>query len=83
MVPTSPDRMPLPTNYDPERWLTFTREPGTAAPFVRVKFAVPFAADRLAHSQPADFKPRDSLAPPEAGAESGAPVERLPRGSEE
>jgi hypothetical protein len=48
-----------------------------------VRFAVPFAADRLTRSQPADFKPfRPDFTPP-PDVEYGASVERLPRPSDE
>jgi hypothetical protein len=79
--PTSPDRMPLPMPYDAERWLAFTREAEAEAPFVRVRFAQPPAADRpWAKSRPADFHFRqvESARPPDAVAVCGAPLDRLP-----
>jgi serine/threonine protein kinase len=83
MVPAAPERLPVPVSFDQERWLTFTHEPGAASPFVRVRFAVPFAADRLPHSQPGDFKPvRPEFTPPSDG-EYGAAVEKLPRAGDE
>jgi hypothetical protein len=78
--PSSPDRMPLPMPYDAERWLTFTHEEAEA-PFVRVRLEAAPSADRpWTRSRPADFHPRflDTSRPPDAAAESGAPLDRLP-----
>ncbi len=80
--PSSPERMPLPMPYDPERWLAFTHEREMEAPIVRVRFANPPSADRpLTRCQPADFRPRllDASRMPESAADAGAPLERLPR----
>jgi hypothetical protein len=83
IVPTAPDRLPLPVLYDQERWLTFTHEPGAAPPFVRVRFVATFTAERAARSLPTDFRLyRPDFTPP-PDAEYGAPIERLPRPNDE
>jgi hypothetical protein len=81
VVPTTPDRMPLPTPYDAEKWLAFTHEPDAATPFARVKFAAAPGPERpWARSRPVDFRPKvtDMGRPPEALAEIGAPLDGLP-----
>jgi hypothetical protein len=82
IVPTNPERMPLPMPFDAEKWLTFIREPDAAAAFARVKFANPPAGMEKPwpRARPADFRPKvtDMGRPPDAVADIGAPLDGLP-----
>jgi hypothetical protein len=81
VVPTSPDRMPLPTPYDAEKWLAFTRDADAVTPFARVKFANPPGPDHpWPRAKPADFRPKvtDMGRPPESLADVGAPLDAVP-----
>jgi hypothetical protein len=82
VVPTTPERMPLPMPYDAEKWLAFTREPDAAAPFARVKFAnLPGGMEKpWPRSRPADFRPKvtDGSRPADGLADVGAPLDGLP-----
>jgi serine/threonine protein kinase len=81
VVPTSPERMPLPMPYDAEKWLAFTRDLDAANPFARVKFATMPGADHpWPRTRPADFRPKatDMGRPAESLADVGAPLDGLP-----
>lgn len=82
IIPTSPERMPLPTPFDNERWLAFTHETDSTAPFIRIRFAgLSGTAERnWTRSQPADFRPRlsDPSRPNDGLADIGATTEQLP-----
>jgi hypothetical protein len=81
VVPTSPERMPLPMSYDAEKWLSFTRDPEVANPFARVKFAtMPGPEHPWPRSRPTDFRPKvtDMGRPPDGLADIGAPVDGAP-----
>ncbi len=80
IVPSNPERMPLPMPYDAEKWLAFTRTTDMMA-FARVKFANPPGPDKpWARSRPADFRPKvtDMGRSPDAVADVGAPLDGLP-----
>lgn len=86
IIPTSPDRMPLPTPFDSEKWLAFTREAEAATPFIRIRFAgLSGTAERnWTRSQPTDFRPRlsDASRPNDGLADIGASTEQLPTPTE-
>src|SRR5205085_2277277 len=74
--PSGMERMaPLP--FDQERWLAFTHERASASPFVRLRFAVAPAVERLARSAPADFRvrPPDASRPDADATTAGAVID--------
>jgi predicted Ser/Thr protein kinase len=80
IVPTNPERMPLPMPFDAEKWLAFTRTTDMTA-FARVKFAnLPGPDKPWPRSRAADFRPKvtDMGRPADAVADVGAPLDGLP-----
>jgi hypothetical protein len=80
IIPTSPDRMPLPMPLDAEKWLAFTRTSDPTA-FARLKFAnLPGPDKPWPRCRPADFRPKvtDMGRPPDAVADVGAPLDGVP-----